>query len=294
MKKKFIRWLMVFDALTLTALAAWWFFRPAPAARFDGERAYADVVAQVNFGARIPGSQASARARAYFTSQFSAAGWNVAALSAARMGHNFTNILATRKSTASQILLLAHYDSRMSADSDPDPGNHALPVPGANDGASGVAVLLEMARVLPAEAPVTLLLVDAEDQGNLPGWDWILGSSDFAAQMDFRPRAVILLDMIGDADLNIYQERNSDPALTASIWAVAKRLGYESLFIPQPRYRVTDDHVPFLDQGLPAVDLIDLDYPHWHTLADTPDKVSAASLQAVGEVLLTWLLENFQ
>jgi len=293
MKKQLIRWLMIFDALALTAFAAWWFLRPAPSApRFDGTRAYADIVAQVNFGARVPGSDASAQARAYFTGQLTAAGWAVSALPGTRMGHDFVNILATRKITAPEILLLAHYDSRMAADNDPDPANHALPVPGANDGASGMAVLLELARVLPADAPVALLLVDAEDQGNLPGWDWILGSSEYAARMSSRPRAVILLDMIGDADLNIYQERNSDPALTASIWAVAKRLGYETIFIPETKYRVIDDHTPFLEKGLSAVDLIDLDYPYWHTISDTPDKISAHSLQAVGDVLLQWILEN--
>jgi len=293
MKKHIIHRLMIFDALALTAFAAWWFLRPSPSApRFDGTRAHADVVTQVNFGARIPGSPASARARAYFTEELTAAGWAVLALPGVSMGHDFVNITANRSDRQPEILLVAHYDSRMAADNDPNPGNHALPVPGANDGASGAAVLLELARVLPAEAPVALLLVDAEDQGNLPGWDWILGSREFAAQMAYRPRAVILLDMIGDADLNIYQERNSDTALTASIWATAKRLGYESLFIPQPRYRVIDDHVPFLEKSLPAVDLIDLDYPYWHTLADTPDKVSAHSLQAEGDVLLQWIVEN--
>ncbi|GAB4501039.1 MAG: M28 family peptidase [Anaerolineales bacterium] len=293
MKKSLFRWLMIFDALALSGLAAWWFLRPAPAApHFDGARAYADVVAQVNFGARVPGSAASAQARDYFTTQLTAAGWTVSALPGVSMGHDFINLTAKRGNQPPEILLLAHYDSRMAADNDPNPANHKKPVPGANDGASGVAVLLELARVLPAETPVALLLVDAEDQGNLPGWDWILGSSEFAAQMSDRPRAVILLDMIGDADLTIYQERNSDPALTASLWAVAKRLGYESIFIPESKYRVIDDHLPFLEKGLPAVDLIDLDYPYWHTLADTPDKVSAASLQVVGEVLLTWILEN--
>lgn len=183
---------------------------------------------------------------------------------------------------------MAHYDSRLSADNDPQPLNAALPVPGANDGASGVAVLLEIARVLPAGAPVELAFVDAEDQGRLPGWDWILGSRALAESIP-APRALILLDMIGDADLNIHPEKNSDPRLTEEIWQTAAALGYGDFFPTQSKYRVIDDHVPFLERGVPAVDLIDLDYPYWHTLADTPDKVSAHSLQVVGETLLAWL-----
>ena len=102
------------------------------------------------------------------------------------------------------------------------------PVPGANDGASGVAVLLELARVLPAdlEGQVWLAFFDSEDQGNLPGWDWILGSRALANSLTDKPDAVIVVDMIGDANLNIPQERNSDPGLTAEIWDTAARLGY--------------------------------------------------------------------
>jgi Zn-dependent M28 family amino/carboxypeptidase len=260
--------------------------------RFDGERAYQDVLAQDAFGPRTPGSAAHAQARAYFLRELEKAGWQAEALPASIEGHLAYNILATRQKTP-KILLVAHYDSRLAANADPDPANQNKPVPGANDGASGVAVLLELARALPADSVAAgILLVDIEDQGRLPGWDWILGSRAFVRDMTFTPRAVILVDMIGDADLNIYQERNSDPALTASIWAKAKRLGYESVFIPEPKYQVIDDHVPFIEKGIPAVDLIDLDYPYWHTVEDTPDKVSAQSLQTVGDVLLAWLLEQ--
>ena len=260
----------------------------APPLTFDGERAYAHILAQNALGPRTPGSAAHAEFIEYAQKEFEQQGWDVSLQQTERMGHAITNILATRRERP-PVLLMAHYDSRFFADNDPDPANHTVPVPGANDGASGVAVLLELARVLSSDAPVGLLLVDAEDQGRIAGWDWILGSRAFAEALDYQPEAVILLDMIGDADLNIYKEHNSDPGLTDEIWAAAASLGYEQVFIPEYKYRMIDDHVPFIEKGIRAVDLIDFDYPDWHTIHDTPDKVSARSLQIVGEVLLAWL-----
>jgi Zn-dependent M28 family amino/carboxypeptidase len=107
-----------------------------------------------------------------------------------------------------------------------------------------------------------------------------------------QPRAVIIVDMVGDADLNIYKERNSDPEIMDEIWGTAKRLGYESKFIPDYKHSMLDDHTPFLEAGIPAVDIIDFDYPYWHTTQDTPDKVSAESLQVVGETLRAWLVQQ--
>jgi Zn-dependent M28 family amino/carboxypeptidase len=257
---------------------------------FDGELAYAHVLAQDAFGPRTPGSAAHAQLIEYAQKEFQAQGWDVSLQKTERMSHAIINILATRRERP-PVLLMAHYDSRFFADNDPDPSNHTLPVPGANDGASGVAVLLELARVLPPDAPVGLLLVDAEDQGRIAGWDWILGSRAFAESLDYQPEAVILLDMIGDANLNIFQERNSDPGLTGELWAAAKSLGYEQFFIAEYKYTVLDDHIPFAEKGIRVVDLIDFDYPYWHTVQDTPDKVSTQSLQIVGEVLLAWLDE---
>jgi glutaminyl-peptide cyclotransferase len=255
---------------------------------FDGERAYQHVLAQDAMGPRTPGSAAHAEFIVYAQQEFERQGWQVTLQKTERMGHPITNILATRQERP-PILFMAHYDSRFYADYDPDPANRSLPVPGANDGASGVAVLFEFARVLPADAPVGLLLFDAEDQGDIPGWDWILGSYAFVDELDYHPEAVILLDMIGDADLNIYKEYNSDPDLTEEIWAVAAELGYADYFIPEYKYDMLDDHIPFVEAGIRAVLLIDFDYPYWHTIEDTPDKVSARSLQIVGEVVLAWL-----
>jgi glutaminyl-peptide cyclotransferase len=202
-------------------------------------------------------------------------------------------VVAKRGAGDIWLIIGAHYDSRFWADADPNPANHRQPVPGANDGASGVSVLLELARTLPAELDKQLWLVffDTEDQGRIPDWDWILGSRSFVGALEGTPDAVMVVDMIGDSDLNIYMERNSDLALTQRVWEIAGDLGYDDQFIPEFRHAMLDDHSPFIEKGIPAVLLIDFDYPYWHTLEDTPDKVSPASLQAVGDTVTAWILE---
>lgn len=261
---------------------------------YDGERAYDDVRVQLSFGARVPGSAAHAKTITWIEEELREAGWQVSEQRFFYGGIWNTNLSARRSSTPPLVLLCAHYDSRKSADRDPDPANHAKPVPGANDGASGVAVLLEIGRVLsPNLAGRTwLVFFDAEDNGHIEGWDWIAGSRTFVKELKEKPKAVVLLDMIGDRDLNIYQELNSDPSLTKQIWQVAAELGYENVFIQEPKYRMLDDHIPFIEAGIPAVDIIDFDYPAWHTVADTVDQVAPSSLEIVGNVVLAWL-EDF-
>jgi Zn-dependent M28 family amino/carboxypeptidase len=154
-----------------------------------------------------------------------------------------------------------------------------------------VAVLLELARTLPEDSvPVWLAFFDAEDNGRIQGWDWILGSRAFVDSVSAQPQQMILLDMVGDSDLRIPMEGQSDPDLRVSIWATAARLGHNNVFVPELGGAILDDHVPFLEAGIPAVDIIDVDYPYWHTTADTPDKLSSESLQIVGDVLWTWLV----
>jgi Zn-dependent M28 family amino/carboxypeptidase len=266
---------------------------PAESVAFDGQRAYEDVKTQVAFGSRIPGSEGHARIQEWMRAELEAAGWQVEIQTSEALGHPIENLVARRGADPPQILLGAHYDTRMFADNDPDPSKHTTVVPGANDGASGVAVLLELARSLPdGTVPVWLVFFDAEDNGRLEGWDWILGSREFVKNNPVQPRAAIIVDMIGDADLNIYKERNSNPELTDEIWNVAKELGYESKFIPEYGHSILDDHVPFLEVGIPAVDIIDFDYPYYHTVQDTPDKVSAGSLKVVGETLHAWIVQQ--
>ena len=225
--------------------------------------------------------------------ELSAAGWETRIQSAEQLGHPIKNVIAYRGDDNPQIILGAHYDSRKFADNDPDPAKRLEPVPAANDGASGVAVLLELARVLPDDSvPVWLVFFDAEDNGRIEGWDWILGSQAFIAEVDFQPEVVVIVDMIGDADQNIYIERNSNTRVVEEIWAIADELGYAQSFIPQPKYSMLDDHTPFLEAGIAAVDIIDFDYPYWHTTQDTVDKVSAESLEVVGSTLREWIVRQ--
>ena len=297
-KKTTLILLIVVVGVLLVAAAGWYAYslRPQPTtvpATFDGQRAYADVQTQVAFGSRVPGTDGHAQVQKWIGDELVKAGWQVEVQKSEALGHPVQNIVAKRSDQPPQIVIGAHYDTRMFADNDPDPAQHKNYVPGANDGASGVAVLLELARSLPKETvPVWLVFFDTEDNGNIEGWDWILGSREFVKNNPIQPRAVIVVDMIGDADLNIYKERNSNPGLTDEIWAVAKGLGYENKFIPEYKYSMIDDHTPFLEAGLPAVDLIDFDYPYWHTVQDTPDKVSAESLRAVGVTLRFWVMQQ--
>jgi Zn-dependent M28 family amino/carboxypeptidase len=169
-----------------------------------------------------------------------------------------------------------------------------MPVPGANDGASGVAVLLELARTLNVEKAaheVWLVFFDAEDQGDINGWPFSVGAAHMAEHLSIEPEAVVVVDMIGDAEQEIFYEHYSDAQLQETLWTIAAELGYDEYFIPRHRWAIIDDHYPFRQQGLVAVDIIDFDYPYWHTTEDTPDKVSADSLQRVGRVVETWLEE---
>lgn len=299
MKNRSIAIYLSIIGLLFISMVGWYLYafrsqpEEAPLA-FDGQRAYADVETQVAFGPRFPGTEGHDRIRVWIADQLAAAGWQVETQASEAMGHTIYNLIGRNSEEPPQIIIGAHYDSRMFADNDPDPANRTRPVPAANDGASGVAVLLELARSLPDDAvPVWLVFFDAEDNGRIEGWEWILGSREFVRNNPaVQPDAVIIVDMIGDADLNIYKERNSNAELTEEIWMVARELGYEDTFIPEYKYSMIDDHTPFLEAGIPAVDIIDFDYPHWHTLADTPDKVSAESLQIVGETVRTWIIQQ--
>ncbi len=296
MTKKNITIYLTGIGLLLIIISTWYgiaFLNPPKPESFDGQRALADVESQVAFGPRTPGSSGHAQILEWMRGELSAAGWDTRIQSAEMLGHPIQNVIAYRGNAPPQIILAAHYDTRLFADNDPDPAKQSEPVPGGNDGASGVALLLELARVLPRDTvPLWLVFFDAEDNGRIEGWDWILGSRAFVAELDFRPDAVVIVDMIGDADLNIFKERSSDQGLTDEIWAVSAELGYEGSFIPQPKYSILDDHTPFLQAGIPAIDIIDFDYAHWHTTQDTADKVSAESLGIVGETLQTWVMRR--
>jgi glutaminyl-peptide cyclotransferase len=263
---------------------------PAPAV-FDGKRALADVEKQIAFGPRLPGSEAHANTVNWIQQELTLSGWAVEMQETTYQNQPVRNVIAKRgDGKAPWVIIGAHFDSRMKADRDPNPENQEKPVPGANDGASGASVLLELARVLPKnlDKQVWLVFFDSEDQGDLPGWDWILGSRAFAESLTDAPDAVVVIDMIGDANLNIPKERNSAPDLVNELWDVAARRGHNQ-FLAQSGYAMLDDHTPFLEKGIRAIDIIDFDYNYWHTTEDTADKVSADSLFAIGDTLLHWL-----
>jgi Zn-dependent M28 family amino/carboxypeptidase len=211
-----------------------------------------------------------------------------------------TNIRARfGQGNVGRILLTAHWDTRPTADQDADLENREKPILGANDGASGVAVLLEIASILEKNPPpvgVDIILFDLEDVGTSGVPDsWSLGAQHFAKNhLDVsRYSYGINVDMVGDAQLEISREGNS--ALHAGsvldrVFSTARLLGIPE-FVNEPGHEIYDDHIPLIEAGLPAVNLIDFDYPdasnsYWHTLQDTPDKCSARSLKAVGTVVL--------
>lgn len=263
---------------------------PAPDLGFSGERAYAYLTAYMEFQPRYTGAPGWQQAGDYIIEQTTGGGWQVEEQRFDYKGVNVRNIIAKRGS--GPILIIgAHYDARKYADRDPDPAKQRDPVPGANDGGSGVAVLLELAKHIDPDQlgrEVWLTFFDAEDNGEIEGWDWVAGSTYLAEHLPQQPEAMILLDMIGDADLQIPFEQTSHDGLKRSIWATAAELGYEQ-FIPEQGPAVIDDHTPFLQRGIPAVDLIDFNYAAWHTVDDTADKVSPQSLEAVGRTMERWL-----
>lgn len=249
------------------------------------------------FGPRVPGTKAHDKTRDWIEGRLRETTLNVAIQPFRGVfggsEADMANILASfSPENPTRVILCAHWDSRHLADRDPVPSKRLAPVPGANDGASGVAVLLEIARALKEKAPpvgVDIVLFDGEDGGAYGSDDtWLLGSRHFARVMpaSYRPAYAILLDMIGDRDLSLTRDTVSAgnaPQLWSRIETWCGKLG-----IPfQPgETGVLDDHVPLIERGIPAVDLIDFDYPWWHTTSDTPDKCSAGSLGRIGALVL--------
>ena len=279
-----------FILVGVLTISVWVIFRTPKTGSFDGNRAYQDVITQVNFGPRVPGTPAHQVEIDWLTSQLSGLGWVTEIQTVEYQGVQIQNVIAKKGLGSPRIVFGAHYDCRQFADKDPNLGLRTLPVPGANDGASGDAVLLELARELPKDPPFQTWLVffDWEDQGEINSHDWSLGARAFVDSLTSYPDTAIIIDMIGDIDLNIYKEQNSTPELVTAIWDTASRLGYQKYFINQSKYSIIDDHIPFLQKGIHAIDIIDINYSYWHTTGDTPDKVSPQSLGIVGNALLKW------
>ncbi len=269
---------------------------PDAVAAFDGERAYRDLVKQCEFGPRVPGARAHEQCAEWLAGQLRQSADSVVTqkftVKVRGKTLRLTNIIATfNPKGKGSALLCAHWDTRPRAEKDPDPSRRASPIPGANDGASGVAVLLEVARVLKLHPPgrkVTIVLFDGEDWGTeLP--DMLLGSRYFAAHYrGERPEFAILLDMVGDKNLRIPQEAQSlrrAPEVVRRMWAAAERV-CSTAFVRERGPLLMDDHIPLLNRGIRCIDVIDFTYPYWHTTADTPDKCSPDSLAQVGRAVL--------
>jgi glutaminyl-peptide cyclotransferase len=272
--------------------------------QFDGKQAFRYLTAQTDFGPRNPGSQGHAACLRYFQEELAkfADAVNLQPFTAADYrgtSYRMSNVIASFNLSASdRILLSAHWDTRPWADEDPDPANHTKPILGANDGASGIAVLLELARLLKHHPPpigVDMVFFDGEDLGIHGSNDhWSLGSKYFARNKTpgFRPRFGINIDMIGDAQLEITREPYSEqfaPAVVRLIFSTARLLGV-SQFVDRAGTPTYDDHIPLNEAGIPTANLIDFNYPdasnrYWHTMEDTADKCSPESLEAVGKVL---------
>jgi hypothetical protein len=284
--------------LALALLAAC--HESAPRAReFDGPSAFKYIETQVGFGPRIPGTQAHRRMAGWLDSLLRQRADTVIAQSwthvtAAGDSLPLTNFIARFNPGASKrLLFLAHWDSRPTADS-PTSTDSTKPVPGANDGGSGVAALLGVADALKRTPPaigVDLLFVDGEDYGDFTKTpkDVLIGSRYYAAHPapGAQPLYAVLFDLIADKDLQIFQEGNSligAPEVVELVWNTAKDLGYGGTFVATPKHTLIDDHLELQKAGIRAIDVVDFDYPSWHTQYDTIDKVSAASLQIVGDV----------
>ncbi len=259
--------------------------------QFSGTEAFKHIETQMAFGPRPPGSDANRKTSEYILDRLESLRWQTETQEFTYHDVLAQNVIGRAAVGQGPVLIIgAHYDTRWNADQ--DPASPASPVPGANDGASGVAVLLELARVLEVRSlnhEIWLAFFDAEDNGNIGGWDWIVGSTHMAENLTVTPQAMILVDMVGDADQQIYYDANSNQALSAQLFQIAADLGYSAHFIPQTKYAMLDDHTPFANRGIPAVDLIDFDYPYWHTTQDTSDKISPASLERVGRIIETFL-----
>lgn len=263
-------------------------------ASFSGASALEFTHKVVSFGPRPPGSAALERLRAYLIRELKQHGWQVQrdpfTASTPRGPIRMENLIARRPGASGRaIAVTGHYDTKWLP---------AIRFVGANDGGASTGFLLELARVLatrPARHEILLVFFDGEEAfGAWSDTDGIYGSRSLAARWAAdgtlaRLRALINVDMIGDRDLGILREMNSTPWLRELIWRTAQQLGLRRYFLDQPAW-IEDDHVPFLRRGVPAVNLIDFEYgpgnSYWHTEQDTMDKLSPASFEVVGRVLL--------
>ena len=283
-----------------------------PSEDFDADSAYHYIARQLAFGPRVPNTDAHRQAGDWLVSKLKENGVEVIEQKASLKAFDGTllnarNIFGRINPEAKErILLLAHWDSRPWADKDPDPAKRNIPVDGANDGASGVGVILELVRQLhmnPVKKGIDVLFVDAEDWGTDGDEDsWALGARYFAENLPvkgYSPQGAILLDMVGGENAVFCREyfsERSAPRLSEQIWQTAHRLGYGKMFPNKMGSAILDDHVQLINNGIPAIDIIEY-HPddengfnsRWHTTYDNLDGISKTTLSAVGNTLITFL-----
>ena len=272
--------------------------------QFDAQKSFSYLEQQVQFGPRNPGSIGHIQCRDWLVSELKEYAGSVQTQDFEHFDSRLdttiqmSNIVASFNLKAGKrIMLCAHWDTRPRADRDVDSLQN-VPILGANDGASGVAVLLEIARQFKMQLPeigVDIVLFDGEDYGPEGKLDeYFLGSAYFVKKIGgYKPRYAILLDMVGDAQLSLPIEYHSGryaPELTEKVWSAAEELGY-SEFQRKTGTAVNDDHIKLIEAGIKAIDIIDFQYPdashrYWHTTKDTPDKCSPQSLKVVGQTVL--------
>lgn len=285
------------------------------ASAFSADSAYRYVERQVEFGPRVPNTEAHRQAADWLSSELKRHGAQVVEQALTLKAFDGTSLKARNimgrynPDSAERILLLAHWDCRPWADEDPDETRHAQPVDGANDGASGVGVLLEIARQLGVQSPnkgVDILFVDAEDWGSAGDDEsWALGAKAFAQNppiADYAPREAILLDMVGGPNATFCREYFSEQGgngLNTRLWTLAAQLGLDANFPNREGSAITDDHIPLIQAGIPAVDIIEYNAanggfnPRWHTASDNMEGISSSTLDAVGKVVMTYLRQNY-
>ena len=279
---------------------------------FDADSAYNYVKAQVNFGPRVPGTQGHIRCAQYLVDELKRCGVDtvieqkttVTAFNGDKLPIN--NIMGqVNKDAMSRVLLLAHWDTRPWADAEEDKSKHNTPIPGANDGGSGVGVLLEIARCLQIKRPtigVDILFVDAEDYGTSFGAEntWCLGAQYWVNNMPYKqgrvPQYGILLDMVGGIDAKFHREYLSQylaPSVVDKVWGMASALEYGNVFANQIGGSIVDDHMYINQVGIPCIDIIESQNPQtgsfnptWHTLDDNMSNIDRKSLKAVGQTVL--------
>lgn len=284
--------------------------------QFNGTKANQSVSWQTGLGYRLPGSNASAELRQSVTENLTQ--WSFTESSHQRENFTLTNLVGSyspENTSGQNVIFVAHYDSRYIADRDADESKRDQPILGANDGASGVAVLMEIGRIIPSlqiNHDVTLFFTDAEDQGQPFKADtWSYGADAWVSNLtnDYKDNisAYIVIDMIGDSFLDFTRVTSTSDSLWETITPIAAALGMiegeldcdgnngQDIYNPNPddERGVIDDHVAAHNAGIPAINLIDINYGenasafggHWHTQSDTPDKVSSESLTYIGYIL---------